>query len=56
MWRTADTGEDLIRSDALPQPFIGGPVTPGFDGTHFYLGLDGTIRELFTTCPDPVCD
>lgn len=56
VWRSADTGEELVRSDVLPAMFIGGPVTPGFDGTHFYLGLDGTILELFTTGPDPVCD
>lgn len=56
VWRSADTGEELARSEPLPPPFIGGPVTPGFDGNHFYLGLDGTIRELFTTCADPGCD
>lgn len=56
VWRSADTGEELVRSDVLPAMFIGGPVTPGFDGTHFYLGLDGTILELFTSGPDPVCD
>ncbi len=56
VWRSADTGEERARSEILPNTFIGGPVTPGFEGAHFYLGLDGTIRELFATCPDPVCD
>ena len=56
VWRSADSGEELARSEVLPPTFIGGPVTPGFDGTHFYLGLDGRILELFTTCADSVCE
>ncbi|ETR68842.1 MAG: hypothetical protein OMM_10120, partial [Candidatus Magnetoglobus multicellularis str. Araruama] len=56
VWRSADTGEELARSDVLPAMFNGGPVTPGFYGTLFYLGLDGVIHELSTAGPNPVCE
>jgi sugar lactone lactonase YvrE len=56
VWRSADTGEALARSDVLSPMFNGGPVTPGFYGTLFYLGLDGVIHELSTVGPNPVCE
>ncbi len=56
VWRSAETGEELSRSGILSPMFNGGPVTPGFYGTVFYLGLDGVIMELSTAGPDPVCD
>ena len=56
VWRSAETGEELARSPVLPPMFNGGPVTPGFDGTILYLGLDGVIRELSTAGSTPVCE
>lgn len=56
VWRSAATGDELARSDALPAMHYGGPVTPGFDGVLFYLGMDGSILELSPMGPEPVCD
>lgn len=55
VWRSAETGEALARSPVLAPMFNGGPVTPGFDGTILYLGLDGVIRELSTAGATSVC-
>ncbi|MEO1232682.1 MAG: hypothetical protein AAFZ18_27680 [Myxococcota bacterium] len=56
VWRSAEDAKELARSEILPAMFYGGPVNPGFDGTQFYLGLDGRILELSTSGPVPVCE
>ena len=45
VWRSADTGQELARSPAIPQG-AGLPVTPGFDGVMYYLSHAGYLTEL----------
>jgi haloalkane dehalogenase len=46
VWRDADTGRDLARSELLPAMTSGVLVTPGYNGVVYYLSLDGEIFEL----------
>ncbi|NNC75525.1 MAG: hypothetical protein HKN93_08455 [Acidimicrobiia bacterium] len=55
VWRSAETGEELTRSDALPAMGIGLSVNPGFSGTILYPAADGTLYELSPRGVDPVC-
>jgi len=42
----AKTGKLLARSAALPRMSTGTLVTPGFDGSVYYMGFDGDFIEL----------
>jgi haloalkane dehalogenase len=46
IWRSADTGIELARSEKLGPMMPGVPIAPGFYGVWYYLGLDGTVKEL----------
>ncbi len=46
VWRDANTGEELLRS-GLVSTAPGMPITPGFDGTFYYVSsLQGRLTEL----------
>jgi WD40 repeat protein len=44
VWRSADTGTELARSDYFDKMVTGILVTPGFGGLMYYLAQDGTIQ------------
>ena len=46
VWRDANTGKELLRS-GLVSTAPGMPITPGFDGTFYYVSsLQGRLTEL----------
>ena len=46
VWRDANTGQELLRSNLLSTA-PGMPITPGFDGTFYYVSsLQGRLTEL----------
>jgi len=46
VWRDGNTGKELARSGLIPTA-PGLPITPGFDGTMYYLSsLQGRLTEL----------
>ncbi len=49
VWRSADTGEELARSDELPKMTQGILVTPGYAGLQYFLTADGHITSLQVT-------
>ncbi len=49
VFRNADTGEEIGRSEALPKMTPGAMVTPGEDGALYYLGVDGEIFKITVT-------
>lgn len=56
VWRSAETGEELARSEALPAMGIGLSVNPGFSGTILYPASDGTLYEVSARGATPVCE
>ncbi|MEO1480505.1 MAG: hypothetical protein AAFU77_00250 [Myxococcota bacterium] len=48
VWRSAETGSELARSEALPPMTGGSPISPGFASTVYYVGSGGEIVELTT--------
>lgn len=46
VFRNAETGEEIARSEKLPKMTTGALVTPGADGEFYYLGLAGDIYKI----------
>lgn len=46
VWRSADTGTELARSDYFDKMVTGILVTPGFGGLMYYLAEDGKLIAL----------
>lgn len=52
VWRDAQTGRELARSEELPAMTSGTMIDPYYFGNMFYLGLEGNLIEL-TVRPAP---
>jgi len=46
IWREAETGRELARTDLLRAVNTGTIVEPGYSGRMYYLARDGKIIEL----------
>ncbi len=46
VWRSANTGTELARSDYFDKMVTGILVTPGFGGLMYYMALDGKLIAL----------
>jgi len=49
VWRDARTGQELARSKELPNMTQGSAVQPGYGGSMFFPGQDGTLIKLTPT-------
>jgi hypothetical protein len=49
IWRNADNGHELARSDLLPMVATGSMVEPAYDGRMYYMGQKNQIIELTAT-------
>ncbi len=52
VFRNAETGEEIARSEKLPKMTPGALVTPGADGELYYLGLAGDIYKITVTAKE----
>jgi hypothetical protein len=46
VWREAESGRELARSDQLDPILSGTMVEPGYAGRMYYLGTSGEIKKL----------
>lgn len=46
VFRNAQTGEELARTDNLPRLVSGATITPGFDGRIYFPAADGKLYEI----------
>jgi hypothetical protein len=51
VWRNARTGEELARSKKLPYMTQGSAIQPGYGGSMFFPGAEGTLTKL-TPAPE----
>ncbi|MFZ5618117.1 MAG: hypothetical protein ACOZAA_12450 [Pseudomonadota bacterium] len=52
VFRNAETGDEIARSERLPKMTTGALVTPGPDGDLYYLGLAGEIYKVTVTAKE----
>lgn len=52
VFRNAETGAEIARSEKLPKMTTGALVTPGPDGELYYLGLAGEIFKVTAAAKD----
>jgi hypothetical protein len=46
VWRDARTGKELARSGRVPHMTQGSAVQPGYGGSMFFPGAEGTLVKL----------
>ncbi|MEM7800488.1 MAG: hypothetical protein AAF633_14935, partial [Chloroflexota bacterium] len=46
VFRDAQTGEELARTDDLPRLISGATITPGFDGRIYFPAADSKLYEI----------
>ncbi len=51
VWRDAQTGHELARSEKIPHMTQGSAVQPGYDGSMYFPGAEGMLIKL-TPTPD----